>query len=110
VGGRGREHILENDDTQLVESVRQELQSIVGIGSAPNYTEVHRWVRGMPQYVLGHQARVEKIQALLQPWPTLQVSGAGLYGIGIPDCIREGQRVAVRLVESFQSRARPIQT
>jgi oxygen-dependent protoporphyrinogen oxidase len=105
VGGRGREHILERDDRQLVESVRQELQSIVGITSSPSYTEVHRWVRGMPQYVLGHQARVAKIKDLLLPWPTLHISGAGLYGIGIPDCIREGNRVAVSLVQSFRSRS-----
>jgi len=105
VGGRGREHILERDDRQLVESVRQELQSIVGITRSPGYTEVHRWVRGMPQYVLGHQARVAKIKDLLLPWPTLHISGAGLYGIGIPDCIREGNRVAVSLVQSFRSRS-----
>jgi oxygen-dependent protoporphyrinogen oxidase len=103
VGGRGREHILERDDRQLVESVRQELQSIVGITSPPGYTEVHRWVRGMPQYVLGHQARVAKIKDLLLPWPALHICGAGLYGIGIPDCIREGNRVAVSLVQSFRS-------
>jgi len=101
VGGRGREQILEYTDVELVESIRQELQGIVGITSRPNYTEVHRWVRGMPQYVMGHQARVAKIKDLLVPWPTLHVSGAGLYGIGIPDCIREGRRVADSLIESF---------
>ncbi len=102
VGGRGREQILEYTDVELVESIRQELQGIVGITSRPNYTEVHRWVRGMPQYVMGHQARVAKIKDLLVPWPTLHVSGAGLYGIGIPDCIREGRRVADSLIESFR--------
>ena len=101
VGGRGREHILERDDSQLVELVRQELRGIVGITSRPTYTEVHRWVRGMPQYVMGHQARITKIKELLAPWPTLHVSGAGLYGIGIPDCIREGRRVADSLIQSF---------
>jgi len=104
VGGRGREHILEHTDAELVESIRQELKAIVGITSPPNYTEVHRWVRGMPQYVMGHQARIAKIQNLLASWPALHVSGAGLYGIGIPDCIREGRRVAGSLIQSFVSR------
>ena len=104
VGGRGREHILEKTDVEIVESIRQELESIVGITSRPNYTEVHRWVRGMPQYVIGHQARIAKIQEFLVPWPTFHVSGAGLYGIGIPDCIREGRRVAERLIQSSVSK------
>jgi oxygen-dependent protoporphyrinogen oxidase len=101
VGGRGREDVLEKNDAQLVELVRQELQSIVGITSPPNYTEVHRWVRGMPQYVIGHQARIVKIKDLLLPWPKLHISGAGLCGIGIPDCIREGRRVADSVMQSF---------
>ncbi len=101
LGGRGREQILENDDSQLVSFIRQELQSLVGITAAPTYTEVHRWERGMPQYVLGHQDRVAQIQEYLKPWPALHICGAGLYGIGIPDCIREGKRVADSLVHSF---------
>ena len=108
VGGRGRETILENDDTQLVDAIRQELQSIVGISRSPNYTEVHRWDRGMPQYTVGHQARVAKIQELLRPRPTLHISGAGLCGIGIPDCIREGNRVAGNLVQSLLAAPNPI--
>ncbi len=104
VGGRGREQILEKEDKELVHAVSRELQDIVGIAASPNYTEVHRWFRGMPQYVLGHQARVTKIQDLLRPWPTLYVSGAGLYGIGIPDCIREANRVAGSLVQSLCAR------
>ena len=104
VGGRGREQILEYDDKTLVESVRQELQSIVGVSGAPNYTEVHRWVRGMPQYVIGHQAKVAKIQKLIDPWATLYITGAGFYGIGIPDCIREANRVAENLMQTFLTR------
>jgi len=107
VGGRGREHILEYDDRKIVESVRQELQGIVGITTPPTYTEIHRWIRGMPQYVIGHQARLASIKELMSPWPKLHLSGAGLYGIGIPDCIREGNRVAGNLVQSLLQNSKP---
>ncbi len=101
VGGRGREHILDHDDDHLVNVIRQELQAIVGIASSPQYTEVHRWVRGMPQYTIGHQARVAKLRELMSPCPRLHITGAGLNGIGIPDCIREGHQVAGQLIQSF---------
>ncbi len=107
VGGRGRQGILERDDRELVKTVQQELQAITNIANQATYTEVHRWVQGMPQYVIGHQARVAKIREHLQPWPLLHISGAGLSGIGIPDCIREGKRVAASLVQSFLSKAVP---
>jgi len=101
VGGRGREAILEQNDAQLLETVHQELHATVGIVSRPTHAEVYRWIRGMPQYILGHQDRIAKIQHLLLPWPGLSVTGAGFYGLGIPDCIREGTNAGQRLVQTF---------
>ncbi len=103
IGGRGRETVLEQDDHSLVECVRRELTSMVGITAAPTYTEVHRWRQGMPQYVLGHRDRLAKVQEQLANSPGLYVTGAGLYGIGIPDCIREGTKVGKRLLQDFTS-------
>jgi len=99
IGGRGRETVLEQDDRSLVECVRRELTSMVGITTAPTYTEVHRWRKGMPQYVLGHRDRLAKVHQELAKWPGLYVTGAGLYGIGIPDCIREGTKVGHQLLQ-----------
>lgn len=101
VGGRGRETVLEQDDQPLVECVRRELETIVGITTAPKYTEIHRWKQGMPQYVLGHQDRLTKVHHWLTECPGLYVTGAGLYGIGIPDCIREGSKVGRQLIQDL---------
>jgi oxygen-dependent protoporphyrinogen oxidase len=104
VGGRGRESILEQDDQQLIGGIRRELEAIVGITAAPKYTEIHRWMRGMPQYVLGHQGRLAKVQESLAERPGLYVNGAGLYGIGIPDCIREGTKVGHQVIQDLCQR------
>lgn len=98
IGGRGRETVVEQDDSSLVTCVRGELLSMVGITAAPTYAEVHRWRQGMPQYVLGHQERLAKVQEQLARSPGLYVTGAGLYGIGIPDCIREGMKVGKQIL------------
>lgn len=101
IGGRGRETVVEQDDDSLVTCVRGELTSMVGITTAPIYTEVHRWRQGMPQYVLGHRDRLAKVQEQLANAPGLYVTGAGLYGIGIPDCIREGTKVGKQLLQDY---------
>lgn len=104
VGGRGRETVLEQDDELLVECIRRELEAIVRITAAPKYTEIHRWNRGMPQYVLGHRERLAKIQQLLAEWPGIYMTGAGLNGIGIPDCIRDGTKVGHQLVQDLSQK------
>ena len=57
--------------------------------------------KGMPQYVLGHLDLMKKIQQGLAPHPRLRVTGAAYYGIGIPDCIREGASTAKGLTDSM---------
>jgi protoporphyrinogen/coproporphyrinogen III oxidase len=51
--------------------------------------------------VLGHQDRVRTIQRSLAEWPGIYVTGAGFYGIGIPDCIREGTKVGQQLMHDL---------
>jgi oxygen-dependent protoporphyrinogen oxidase len=58
----------------------------------------------MPQYVLGHRERLTQVEHLLAEWPGVYVTGAGLYGIGIPDCIREGTKVGHQLVRDLSQK------
>ncbi|MCA9471911.1 MAG: protoporphyrinogen oxidase [Nitrospirales bacterium] len=102
VGGKGREHILQEDDTALIRYIREQLQAIVGLSAEPLLTEVHRWDRAMPQYVCGHLARLQDIRVLMKDLPGLHLTGAAFDGLGIPDCIREGTRLGTALVESYE--------
>ncbi len=101
VGGRGREEIFEKDDQEIVKVIQEELRAMAGIAAAPHYVEVHRWTRGMPQYVLGHQKRLSTIEQLVKPWPGLFLAGAAFRGIGIPDCIRDGMRVGQEAIQKI---------
>ena len=94
VGGIGREAVLEADDDGLVHLVRAELGALAGIRGAPVHTEVHRFPAGMPQYTVGHLARVARIRSALADCPGLAVTGAPYNGVGIPDCIADAQTTA----------------
>ena len=94
VGGIGREGVLEADDDGLVHLVRAELGALAGIRGTPVHTEVHRYPAGMPQYTVGHLARVARIRNALAACPGLAVTGAPYNGVGIPDCIADAQSTA----------------
>jgi protoporphyrinogen/coproporphyrinogen III oxidase len=94
VGGIGRETVLDADDDGLVHLVRAELGALAGIRGTPVHTEVHRYPAGMPQYTVGHLARVARIRDALAACPGLAVTGAPYGGVGIPDCIADALSTA----------------
>ena len=102
VGGIGRESVLADDDEGLVRLVRAELAALAGIAGRPVHAEVHRYPEGMPQYNLGHGARVERIRAELAGWPGLAVTGAAYGGVGIPDCIADAAAAAAGVLAALR--------
>ncbi len=103
LGGVGREGILAQDDEALVQCVRKELASIVGLQATPHYAEVNRWHRAMPQYTIGHLDRLAQLEAALSRFGGLDITGAAYRGVGIPDCIRDGTAAATRTLQYLQS-------
>jgi oxygen-dependent protoporphyrinogen oxidase len=95
----GRDVTTEVDD-DLVELAREELR-LLGITTEPSLARVHRWPRGMPQYVLGHPDRLVRIENALEEHPGLALAGAAYRGVGIPDCIRSGEDAAQSLARSL---------
>jgi oxygen-dependent protoporphyrinogen oxidase len=51
----------------------------------------------MPQYSVGHIARVAEIDARVAAMAGLSLIGNAFHGIGIPDCVRSAQRAADRI-------------
>ncbi len=98
VGGVGREAILELDDEALGQRVKSELRKMCGVTAEPAHVEVNRWMKAMPQYVLGHLERLEQAEGALSRYGGLFVTGAAYRGVGIPDCIRDGAVTADRVV------------
>ena len=106
VGGVGREEWLKTDDATLVARIRQELRDIAGLVGEPQYVEVKRWDRGMPQYTLGHLDRVDRIQLLMKEARGLFLAGAAYRGVGIPDCIRDGNDTAAMVLRYLKEGGR----
>lgn len=94
VGRAGQQSVVDEPDDLLIELVRDELAMLHGIRAHPTLTWVARWPRGMPQYTLGHEARLARIEGRLADWPGLLLAGSSYRGVGIPDCILSGWAAA----------------
>jgi oxygen-dependent protoporphyrinogen oxidase len=92
-GRFGERDLTGDSDGDLVALARDEVRR-TGVTASPTLTRVQRWPRGMPQYVLGHPERLERIDAAVAEHPGLALAGAAYRGVGIPDCIRSGETAA----------------
>ncbi|HJL16387.1 MAG TPA: protoporphyrinogen oxidase [Sandaracinaceae bacterium LLY-WYZ-13_1] len=96
VGGANAPDVAELDDPTLVALARRELRSLMGVEAAPRFSLVWRYTRAMPQYQVGHLARVDAIEAMQRDLPGLDLAGNAYRGVGIPDTIRYAEAVADR--------------
>lgn len=95
-GRWGDERALQLDDETLVNHLHGELAQALGIRERPQEWLVTRWKRAIPQYEVGHQARVAEIEAALAPRPGLILAGSSYHGVGISSCIQDGAQAAQR--------------
>jgi oxygen-dependent protoporphyrinogen oxidase len=105
-GRHGGRDVTGDTDGELVALGRDEVRLQLGIGAEPTLVRIHRWPGGMPQYMLGHLDRLERIQEALERHPGLALAGAAYRGVGIPDCIRSGEAAAHAVTEALERVAR----
>jgi oxygen-dependent protoporphyrinogen oxidase len=98
-GGAWGEGVLAGRDDELVRLARTELRTLMSIDAEPRMTRVFRFDRASAQMRVGHLAKMRSLHERLgTAAPGLRVAGGGYDGVGIPDCIRQGQDAARALV------------
>jgi oxygen-dependent protoporphyrinogen oxidase len=96
LGGALNASVLDQDDAELVALARRDLADAIGVRAEPLLTRVARWPASMPQYRVGHLARVETIERRVASLPGLSLAGGAYRGVGIADCVRSGEAAAER--------------
>lgn len=90
-GSRSPQSMALNDEA-LAAMVRGELRTFLGIEAEPLFQRIYRWRNGNPQYDVGHLERVAAVEAALPPG--VYVTGSPYRGVGIPDCVKQGEETA----------------
>lgn len=111
VGRYGDRRFTALSDGELVDRVHSELATCMGLTAPPKEAVVQRWPNAMPQYTVGHQERLDRIDRELATLPGLAVTGAAYRGVGVASCIAQAERTATALLAGVRppSPSRPSQ-
>jgi oxygen-dependent protoporphyrinogen oxidase len=99
VGRYRGEAELQRPDDELTAAVVVDVADLLGLSRPePVATRLVRWGGGLPQYLVGHPARVAAIRSAVAGIPGLAIAGAAFEGVGVPACIRDAHRAVDALL------------
>jgi oxygen-dependent protoporphyrinogen oxidase len=96
-GARHPEHAAMDDDA-LVSIGRRELKATLGITEPPMFAKIFRYKSSNPQPTVGHVERMADVHARCAALGGIWVTGGGYDGVGIPDCAKQGESTANKIL------------
>jgi protoporphyrinogen/coproporphyrinogen III oxidase len=105
LGRTGEERLLQASDGELAAMAEKDLAAATGVSGAPVDTRVTRWGGALPQYTVGHLAKVAAVRSAVAAVPGLAVCGAAYDGIGIPACIATARAAASQVTAYLRTLA-----
>jgi oxygen-dependent protoporphyrinogen oxidase len=105
LGGARAPELVSREEPALVALARDELRMLTGLNAVPSATRVIRWPRAIPQYEVGHLARLRRIDDALARWPGLFLTGNAYRGPGLADCIRNAAQLSAQMAQTLGQNA-----
>jgi oxygen-dependent protoporphyrinogen oxidase len=91
-------------DEVLTHRVHEELVEAMGLAVPPVGALVSRWPRAVPQYTVGHQDRLDRIDNALLALPGLYLTGAGYRGASLARCVAQAYETARKVAAALPPR------
>jgi oxygen-dependent protoporphyrinogen oxidase len=101
IGGARQPQLALKGNEELVALAKEGVKTTMGIKAEPVFTKVFRYPKAIPQYVVGHSRRLERVEEILSEIPGLFLGGNAYRGIGLNDCVKNAKELA-ELVLCFQ--------
>lgn len=103
VGKPGDQEVVSLSDEEITDIALKDLNKTMNITQKPEFTVITRWKNAMPQYSVGHKQRMETIESeLAHHLPGVYLAGGSYKGIGVPDCIDQGEEAVKKILHYLE--------
>lgn len=103
LGRASEEATLQRTDDELAALAISDLATVLGRPLRPIDTRVVRWGGGLPQYAVGHLARIERLRSAVAAAGGLAICGAALDGVGVAACVAAADRAVADLLAGLST-------
>ncbi len=107
IGGARDPGAIDRTDDQLLKTATTALRGLLDISGDPVLVDFCPYRAAIPQYHLGHQAKIEQLRRIVAQSPRLRVIGNYLEGVSLNDCVRLATNTANDLVEQIKQSSPP---
>ncbi len=104
-GGHTAARLMCQSDEEIARQAHEQFARFLGPLPAPAHVVVRRWPLSLPQYAVGHLARMRTLAGHLGAYPDLALVGNAYYGVGLPDLIAEARSRARLLSASVLAKS-----
>ncbi len=85
------------DDETIAAQAHARFSSLLVPLPRASFTVVRRWPRSLPQYAVGHPARMRRLAARVEALSGLALAGNAYHGVGLPALVEHGRAAASSL-------------
>jgi oxygen-dependent protoporphyrinogen oxidase len=100
VGGGRQPELAEKDSEDLLELVMKDLDDLIGLSGEPQFKDHVYWPQSIPGYHVGYDDILDTIKNIEDRNRGITLAGNFRNGISVPDCIKNGLKLADQLAGS----------
>ncbi len=100
VGRPNDQDVVDYSDEEIEAIVLKDLNKTMNITAKPQFRVISRWRHAMPQYTVGHKDRMTELKEnMKQHLPGVFLAGSSFEGVGLPDCIDQGEEAVKHVLD-----------
>jgi oxygen-dependent protoporphyrinogen oxidase len=104
VGGARQPEIAMLSDDRLLNTVMNDLRTILGINGEPVFTRITRWKEAIPQYTLGYPDLLKQIDRFERDNAGIFICSNFRGGISVGDCVMSSEQTAIKVREHLEQK------
>ncbi|MGG0655906.1 protoporphyrinogen oxidase [Rummeliibacillus pycnus] len=94
--------LMNLSEEELTEIALDDIKKSLNLDGEPAAVNITKWNELMPVYGMGHATTVQSLNdQLAEKYPNLILAGCSYYGVGIGNCIQNGEDTAEKIVKQL---------